>query len=93
MVHLDSEGILKPGREIQALHFLPDDLLLRTRLRKKAGGGDEKEPPPAPPNIQPRFIFCLLLLFSSERGCLRVHPGPQRQNKIPLTEGLSREKS
>lgn len=40
MVHLNSEGILKQGWEIQALDFLPDDLLLRTRLRKKTGGGE-----------------------------------------------------
>lgn len=61
MVHLNSEGILKQGWEIQALDFLPDDLLLRTRLRKKTGGGNEKETLPQISNHGLIFVCCCFL--------------------------------
>lgn len=34
MIHLNAEGVLKQGKRIQDLDFLPYDLLLRICLRK-----------------------------------------------------------
>jgi hypothetical protein len=81
MIHLNSQGVLKQGRNSQALDFfLPHDLFLRTCLRgsKKRKKIIERN---TSPTLQPTGLDVPVLLFLSDGRCLLVNPELKTQKK------------
>lgn len=84
MIHLNSEGALKQGRDSQTLDFLPYVLFLKPCLRKK-GRKFKRE---KLPQIANQGLDFRGLLFSSDQGCLLVNPRlqPQKIGFPPLRD-------
>lgn len=74
---MNSEGVLKQGREIQALDFLPCELFLRTCFRKKEEEKNKKEKLPKIPHQGLILVCCCF--SSSDQGRFLVNPGLQLQ--------------